>query len=49
MAGFKEVEFEKISFPTIRMDSDKKKKKWKILVNAYLPRWQIETKFVAKS
>jgi ubiquinone/menaquinone biosynthesis C-methylase UbiE len=48
-AGFKKVEFEKISFPTIRMDSDKKKKRWKILINTYLPKWQIETKFVAKS
>lgn len=48
-ADFKKVEFEKISFPTIRMDSDKKKKKWKILLNTYLPRWQIETRFVAKS
>jgi ubiquinone/menaquinone biosynthesis C-methylase UbiE len=48
-AGFKKVEFEKISFPTIRMDSDKKKKRWKILINTYLPRWQIETRFVAKS
>ena len=47
-AGFKKVEFEKISFPTIRMDSDKKKKKWKILINTYLPRWQIETRFVAR-
>jgi ubiquinone/menaquinone biosynthesis C-methylase UbiE len=48
-AGFKKVEFEKMSFPTIRMDSDKKKKKWKILINTYLPKWQIETRFVAKS
>jgi len=48
-AGFKGVEFERISFPTIRMDSDKKKKRWKVLVNRYLPRWQIETRFVAKS
>jgi ubiquinone/menaquinone biosynthesis C-methylase UbiE len=47
-AGFNKVEFEKISFPTIRVDSDKKKKKWKILINTYLPRWQIETRFVAK-
>lgn len=48
-AGFRKVEFERISFPTLRMDSDQKKKKWKALVNAYLPRWQIETRFVAKS
>ena len=47
-AGFEEVEFEKISFPTIRMDSDLKKKRWKIFINTYLPKWQIETKFVAK-
>lgn len=48
-AGFEKVEFERISFPTIRMSSDQKKKKWKILINMYLPRWQIETRFVAKS
>jgi len=48
-AGFEKVEFERISFPTIRMNSDQKKKKWKILINTYLPRWQIETRFVAKS
>jgi ubiquinone/menaquinone biosynthesis C-methylase UbiE len=48
-AGFRKIEFEKISFPTIRMDSDKKKKKWKILINKNLPRWQIETRFIAKS
>ena len=48
-AGFEKVEFERISFPTIRMDSDQKKKKWKILINTYLRRWQIETRFVAKS
>jgi len=47
-AGFRKVEFQRISFPTIRMDSDKKKKKWKVFVNRYLPRWQIETRFVAK-
>jgi hypothetical protein len=46
-AGFKTVEFEKISFPTIRMDRDKKEKSWKVLVNRCLPRWQIETRFVA--
>jgi ubiquinone/menaquinone biosynthesis C-methylase UbiE len=48
-AGFKKVEFERISFPTIRMDKDKKKQGWKTLINKYLPRWQIETRFVAKS
>jgi ubiquinone/menaquinone biosynthesis C-methylase UbiE len=48
-AGFQKVEFERISFPTIRMDSDRSEKKWKILINAYLPKWQIETRFVAKS
>jgi len=47
-AGFIEVKFTKISFPTIRMDSDQKKKRWKIFINTYLPRWQIETMFVAK-
>jgi len=48
-AGFNQVSFQRISFPTIRMDSDRKEKKWKILINTYLPRWQIETKFMAKS
>jgi SAM-dependent methyltransferase len=47
-AGFKIVEFERITFPMIRMDSDRKEKKWKVFVNAYLPIWQIETKFIAK-
>jgi ubiquinone/menaquinone biosynthesis C-methylase UbiE len=48
-AGFKKVRFEKISFPTIRVDSDPKEKKWKIFLNNYLPRWQIETRFKAES
>lgn len=48
-AGFTQVQFQRISFPTIRMDANRKKKKWKILINAYLPKWQIETRFVAKS
>lgn len=48
-AGFKKVEFERISFPTIRVDSDKKKKRWKTLINKCLPKWQIETRFVAES
>jgi len=48
-AGFKKIEFEKISFPTIRMDKDRKERRWKIIVNKSLPRWQIETRFVAKS
>jgi ubiquinone/menaquinone biosynthesis C-methylase UbiE len=47
-AGFKEVDFQRISFPTIRMNSDPKKRKWKVIINTYLPRWQIETRFVAK-
>jgi len=47
-AGFKKVEFEKISFPTIRMDKDKKMKGWKAFVNRYFPKWQIETRFVAR-
>lgn len=47
-AGFTEVNFEKIKFPTIRMDRDRKKRSWKMFLNKYLPRWQIETKFVAK-
>jgi ubiquinone/menaquinone biosynthesis C-methylase UbiE len=48
-AGFKQVKFQRISFPTIRMDTDRKKKKWKILINTCLPKWQIETEFLAKS
>ncbi len=48
-AGFNKVEFRRISFPTIRMDSDRKKKEWKIFINKYLPEWQIETGFRAKS
>jgi ubiquinone/menaquinone biosynthesis C-methylase UbiE len=48
-AGFEKVQFERISFPTLRIDSDRKKKRWKTLVNACLPRLQIETRFVAKS
>jgi ubiquinone/menaquinone biosynthesis C-methylase UbiE len=47
-AGFGEVKFCKISFPSIRMDLDQNKKKWKIVINRYLPRWQIETQFTAK-
>jgi ubiquinone/menaquinone biosynthesis C-methylase UbiE len=48
-AGFKEVNFGKIYFPWIRIDKDKKKTRWKPFLNKYLPKWQIETKFVAKS
>jgi len=47
-AGFTEINFHKIKFPSIRMDKDRKKRKWKISLNKYLPKWQIETKFVAK-
>ena len=45
-AGFKEVNFYKIKFPSIRMDKDPKKRKWKIFLNKYLPKWHIK-KFVA--
>ena len=48
-AGFKKVNFHKIRFPTIRMDKDPKKRKWKIALNQCLPKWQIETKFVAET
>jgi len=48
-AGFTKVNFHKIRFPTIRMDIDPKKRKWKITINKYLPKWQIETKFVAET
>lgn len=47
-AGFRKIAFERISFPTIRMNHDRKVKRWRVLVNTYLPRWQIETRFVAK-
>ena len=47
-AGFTKVDFYKIRFPSIRMDIDPKKRKWKIFLNKYLPKWQIETKFIAK-
>jgi len=47
-AGFTKVEFERISFPTIRLNSDRKKIRWKLLLNKYLPKWQIETRFKAK-
>lgn len=47
-AGFTEVIFHKIKFPSIRMDRDRKKRKWKIFLNKHLPKWQIETKFIAK-
>lgn len=47
-AGFTEINFHKIKFPSIRIDLDRKKRKWKISLNKYLPKWQIETKFVAK-
>jgi len=47
-AGFTEANFHKIKFLTIRIDKDQKKKPWKIFLNKYLPKWQIETKSVAK-
>jgi SAM-dependent methyltransferase len=48
-AGFEEINFHKITFPSIRMDRDKKESKWKIFLNKYLPKWQIETKVTAKT
>lgn len=48
-AGFDEINFHKISFPTIRVDKDKNRIKWKTFLNTYLPRWQIETKLTAKT
>jgi ubiquinone/menaquinone biosynthesis C-methylase UbiE len=48
-AGFTEVNFYKISFHSIRMNRDQKKRKWKIVLNKYLPKWQIETKFRARA
>jgi ubiquinone/menaquinone biosynthesis C-methylase UbiE len=48
-AGFKKIIFHKIRFPTIRTDIDRTEKKWKAVLNKYLPTWQIETKFVAKA
>jgi len=47
-AGFAEANFQKIRFPSIRMDRDTKKVKWKVFLNRYLPTWQIETKLTAK-
>jgi ubiquinone/menaquinone biosynthesis C-methylase UbiE len=47
-AGFTEINFHKIKFPSIRMDRNPKNTKWKIFLNKYLPKWHIETKFVAK-
>jgi len=41
---------EKITyFPSIRMDTDRKKRRWKIFLNKRLPKWQIETKFEAEN
>ncbi len=48
-ARFKEVNFYKIRFPTIRTDIDRTEKKWKTAFNKYLPTWQLETKFVART
>ena len=52
-AGFREVDFYKISFPSIRTIDDIRKgrepRKWKIFLNKYLPRWKMETKFIAKT
>jgi ubiquinone/menaquinone biosynthesis C-methylase UbiE len=48
-AGFSEVDFHRIRFPSIRTDNDPKKIKWKTYLNRYLPTWQIETKFTAKA
>lgn len=47
-AGFTSVTFNKINFPTIRTNKDRRKWKWKVWLNKYLPRWQLETRFVAK-
>ena len=48
-AGFAEINFHKIRFPTIRTDIDRTEKKWKTALNKYLPTWQVETKFVAET
>ena len=48
-ADFEKVNFQKIDFPSIRIDKDAKKRTWKIFLNKYLPKWQIETKFRAKA
>lgn len=47
-AGFTQFHFHKIRFPSIRVDKDPKKKRWKTFLNRYLPKWQIETRFTAK-
>ena len=46
-AGFIKIFFQHIRFSTMRTDIDQKEKKWKVVLNKYLPTWQIETKFVA--
>ena len=48
-AGFTKIIFHKIRFPTIRTDIHRTEKKWKITLNKYLPTWQLETKFVART
>jgi len=45
--GFDKINFEAIEFSTIRMDKDRKRRKWKIFFNKYLPKWQLETRFTA--
>lgn len=47
-SGFTKISFYKIRFPTIRTDIDLEEKKWKTALNKYLPKWQIETRFVAQ-
>jgi len=47
-AGFTNVTFYKIKFPTLRTDIDREKRRWKTFLNKFLPEWQIETRFVAK-
>ena len=38
----------RVSFPSIRMDLDQKKRKWKVIINRYPPKGQIETEFTVK-
>jgi len=46
-AGFNQIVFRRRSFPGIRTDRDSKKWGWKAILNRYLPRWQLETEFIA--
>jgi ubiquinone/menaquinone biosynthesis C-methylase UbiE len=48
-AGFTNVSFHEIRFPSIRVDKDLRERRWKTFLNKYLPKWQIETQFTAET